>query len=330
MASLLRLISLFGALVLVPSALSAQHTLKAAGPSGLIFKDSAGSISYDSKENEFSVSGTWYSPSGGTARSPVPTLIRLTTLKLGFATKKNIRSIFVKKGFSPGSDITLSRATMHEPRGSGGWASFWVLRAEVEESKTATFTDAAKTLIETKDGATPGLAVAGGLNWTPTAMHENVTLAVSAEVQRVWNASEADEPSEVCINAPSVADADGNTVSIRSCEKRLVGEISNRTLGHFRLDGFLSAFEIGTEKKRPSLAVVGATTATIKRASRPTYDVALGPAITPPGEPQAVLFAVLFEVADFTNASPKPKPLGKRFGIRLYVGLPFSLDKLLP
>jgi hypothetical protein len=330
MELLLRQVRLVGALVLVPSALSAQHTLKVAGHSGLVFKDSAGSISYDSKENELALSGTWYSPSGGTPRSPMPTLIRLTTLKLGFATKKNIRSIFVKRGFSPGSDLTLSRATMHEPRGSGGWASFLAIRAEVEESKTATFTDAAKTLIETKDGATPGLAMAGGLNWTPAEMRENVTLAVSAELQRVWNASEADEPSEVCINSPSAVDRDGNTVSIRSCENRLVGEISNETLGHFRLDGFLSAFEIGTEKKRPSLAVIGATTATIKRSSRPTYDVALGPAITPPGEPQAVLFAVLFEVADVTDASPKPKPLGKRFGIRLYVGLPFSLEKLLP
>jgi hypothetical protein len=73
----------------------------------------------------------------------------------------------------------------------------------------------------------------------------------------------------------------------------------------------------------PQFAMIGAVSTDLRQYARTAYNVAVGPAVTPPLMPDNIIGALMLEVDDITDASGQVPTFADRFAVRLYIGVPF-------
>lgn len=78
-----------------------------------------------------------------------------------------------------------------------------------------------------------------------------------------------------------------------------------------------------SENDAPAVSFLFSGSANTTHGDPPVYSVAAGPLLHPSFTPMKVVAAVLFELQDLTNATGEAPTFRDRFGIRLYIGVPF-------
>lgn len=73
----------------------------------------------------------------------------------------------------------------------------------------------------------------------------------------------------------------------------------------------------------PQFAMIGAVSTDLRQYARTAYNIAIGPAVTPPLMPDNIVGALMLEVDDVTDASGQAPTFADRFAVRLYIGVPF-------
>jgi hypothetical protein len=73
----------------------------------------------------------------------------------------------------------------------------------------------------------------------------------------------------------------------------------------------------------PQFAMIAAVSTDLRQYSRTAYNVAVGPAVTPPLMPDNIIGALMLEVDDISDASGQVPTFADRFAVRLYIGVPF-------
>jgi hypothetical protein len=308
----------------------AQYPLQSAdGKSGLLAKDSAGVLTYESSENRIGVVvdrgflGT--STIGANGAPTIPDLTEMI-FSAGFSATKGKRDLFAGGAVTPGVDLGLTVAHTIEKSGPGYHQFYgrvradWASRKIIVSMPPVDGTSAPR--FERRSPSGVDLGVAGGYN---AGLTEDFVLGFGVIVERRWNSAKGLDVRQVCVEQLQGTLATGDPVRVSQCDERVVGPLRDGSAMQLRADLAHRFAAVGTEGA--AVGILASASVDLAKQRRASYSFTVGPSLHRPKHPQQVVFAFLLEGVDVGNGLGNAPGWSERIRVRAYVGVPFEVLK---
>lgn len=169
-----------------------------------------------------------------------------------------------------------------------------------------------------KQGAI-NVSLAAGINLNT---NEDLIFSLSTASHRNVNSDLLLKKKSHCVSEQNGFDKDGSAITISSCEKLPFGELDNISFWEFRADGLYRPAFLKS-KNYASIGLIGSFV-TMLNEGKPSYNFAIGPAVFDKDNPGNIIFSMLIEFLDINKAFASTENFDNIFGIRAYIGVPFS------